>query len=478
MKRRTGLLLVSVALVMASLSCRAAAALLDQPPSPTQTEAPAIEPSPSFTVEASPTSLPSFTPTPTSSPTPVPPSPTAVQVPTWTSAPPLKSPNADDVAVQLRIFQQLWEIVDQEYMYEDFNGVDWDAVYVDYRARVEAGLTRDEFYLAMSEMVDTLGDDHSTFLSPDDVAEAEAELAGENNYVGIGVVTILIPERNRASVIAVFPGSPAEQAGIQVHDSLLAVDGQAVVDETGDHREIMRGPEGTTIQVTVQSPGEEPRQVTITRRVVQGAMPVPYQVIETPDGMRIGYVLLITFFDETIDDQVAAALREMSAAGPLDGIILDNRYNGGGISNVVLDTLRYFVDGLTGHFVSRQEQRPFVVQGLDIAGSQQVPLVVLVGPGTASFGEIFSGILKDFGRAHLIGDVTDGNVEILYGYDFEDGSRAWIAHDYFQPLNNPDEDWELTGIIPHRVIPTAWDQYTLETDPALQAALEYFQQGQ
>ncbi len=478
MSQRFALLLFMVPLLVASLACRAAASLFNPPESPAVTETAAIELVPSLAPETPAPPDPSPSPTPDPSPTPVPPSPTAVQVPTWTSVAPTENPETESVSLQLRIFQELWEIVDQEYMYEDFNGVDWDAVYGEFRARVEAGLTQDEFYLAMSEMIDTLGDEHSSFLSPADVAEAEAELAGDNNYVGIGVVTILIPERNRAAVIAVFPGSPAEQAGIQVHDSLLAVDGRAVVDEAGDHREIMRGPEGTTIQVTVQSPGEEPRQVSITRRVVQGAMPVPYQVFETPDGRRIGYILLITFFDETIDNQVAAALEEMSASTPLDGVILDNRYNGGGISNVVLDTLRYFVDGLTGHFISRQEQRPFVVQGLDIAGSHQVPLVVLVGPGTASFGEIFSGILKDFDRAHLIGDVTDGNVEILYGYDFEDGSRAWIAHDYFQPLNNPEEDWELTGIIPHQEIPTAWDQYTMETDPAVRAALDYFGQGQ
>ena len=60
---------------------------------------------------------------------------------------------------------------------------------------------------------------------------------------------------------------------------------------------------------------------------------------------------------------------------------------------------------------------------------------MLVGPDTISFGEIFSGILKDQGRATLIGETTSGNVEILWGYDFKDGSRAWIAHDTFKRNN-------------------------------------------
>ena len=101
-------------------------------------------------------------------------------------------------------------------------------------------------------------------------------------------------------------------------------------------------------------------------------------------------------------------------------------------------------------------------------------MVVLVGPNTVSFGEIFSGILKDTHRAYLIGEKTDGNIEILWGYTFEDGSRAWIAHDTFRPVNHPEHDWEQTGIIPDLTIPVAWEEYSVKEDPAVQAALEYF----
>jgi hypothetical protein len=65
-------------------------------------------------------------------------------------------------------------------------------------------------------------------------------------------------------------------------------------------------------------------------------------------------------------------------------------------------------------------------------------------------------------------------VELLLGYTFADGSRAWIAHDEFQPLNHPDANWEATGIVPDLNVPAPWDLYTLETDPAVKAALEYF----
>ena len=83
-------------------------------------------------------------------------------------------------------------------------------------------------------------------------------------------------------------------------------------------------------------------------------------------------------------------------------------------------------------------------------------------------------MLKDIGRAYLIGEQTDGNVEILYVYNFSDGSRAWIAEETFRPLNNPSQNWEITGIVPDLVAISSWDEVTLASDPAVLASLEYF----
>ena len=64
-------------------------------------------------------------------------------------------------------------------------------------------------------------------------------------------------------------------------------------------------------------------------------------------------------------------------------------------------------------------------------------------------------------------------MELLLGYDFADGSSAWIAHDTFHPFNHPEANWEQTGIVPDLSVPSAWDLYTLDTDPAVRAALDY-----
>jgi carboxyl-terminal processing protease len=423
---------------------------------------------------------------PTNSPAPptytfTPPPATATPIPTFTQTPTVipatLGPTSTTLPASLQenIFEKLWKIVDEEYLYPDFNGLDWNAVHGEYLQKIEGGLNNDEFYADMEEMISRLGDDHSRFLSPAQVAEEDAELSGENDYVGIGILSSPVIERKYITIILVFPNSPAEDAGLQSHDNILAVDGQPIMDENGFRRQLLRGPEGSTVALTVQTPGQNPRQVQLTRQRVTGSVPVPYESLVTPGGKRIGYILLATFADDTVDDQVGQALRALSAEGKLDGIILDNRENSGGTSAVAKGVLGYFTSGVAGHFISRREgSTAFNILGADINGSSTVPLVVLVGQDSVSFGEIFSGILQDIGRAYVIGKTTDGNVELLWGYDFEDGSRAWIAHDRFQPLNHPDQNWELTGIIPDQTVLSNWDEVTLQSDPVIQAALEHF----
>jgi len=248
-----------------------------------------------------------------------------------------------------------------------------------------------------------------------------------------------------------------------------------MIDSQGNiQRELLRGPEGTTIQLTVQSPGGSPRQVSITRRPIDNQLPVPRQVMKTPSGKNIGYIFLPTFNDENVDNQVEQALWEMTTNIRLEGLIIDNRQNGGGSSPVLLDTLSFFTSGQVGSLVKRNEEQPLEVTGKDIGGSQSLSLVVMIDQGTMSFGEVFAGVLKDLGRATLVGELTPGNVEILAVYNLFDGSRLFLANMTFRPYNHPGEDWEKTGIVPDIIAISDWDQFTMETDPALQVALEYF----
>jgi len=452
--------LVLIFLFVLSLSCQAAYRAFS-PPAPTSLHSQERQ-----VLRASPTIIyPTETITPRPSQTPT---TTPTLMPTITPSP-----------FHFRVFEDLWQVVNDNYLYRDFNGQDWDSIRVEYRARIEEGLTDDDFYAAMEEMIFRLNDDHSAFLNPEDAAQEDSEFSGENNFVGIGILTTAIPERDRIAIILTFPGSPAEQAGLRPHDSILEADGVPVLDENGFRRDLLRGPAGTQVTLTVQSPGEAPRQVNVIRNQVNGPVPVFYTWLESPNGGKIGYILLTTFADETTDDQVAEAIQQLSQDTPLDGLILDNRYNSGGADNVARGVLSYFTSGVLGYFVDRDQiQRSMEVVGNDRYASSTLPLVVLIGRDTVSFGEIFSGVLRDSGKAYLIGEQTEGNIELLWGYDFEDGSRAWIAKETFRPANNPEQDWEVEGITPDEIITSNWDEVTLKSDPLIQAALDYLDNRQ
>lgn len=392
--------------------------------------------------------------------------PTPFAYPTLTP-PPATTVDSATTAAQLEIFQELWTEVRDNYVYTDFNGHDWDAIGDKYEAIVTAGLSDEDFYAAMDAMIFELGDEHSRYLTPEQVKAEEQEMAGQQDFVGIGAMVMQLEGGASGTIVSVFPGSPAEQGGLRLHDKVLGVDGGPWLDETtGESRTL--GPEGTPVTVTIQRPGEEPRDITLIRAAISSSLPIDYCLVQ---GTRIGYIYLPSFFDTTIDEQVREALEKLTADGPLDGLILDNRMNSGGLNTVAEPILGYFMDGVGGHFVSREDRRPMEIASEDINGSQTVPLAILVDLGTASYGEIFSGVLRVSDGATILGQNTLGNMEVLHAYEFEDGSLAWIASETFEPVGEANGVWERTGIIPDISVPTRWDLFTESNDPALARAV-------
>ncbi len=454
-----------ILLVFASLACTLPMgellATATPPPSATPTET--FTPLPTFTPTATATSTPSPTPIQTFTPTVTP-----TDTPTPTPAP-TTSPQ------KFALFEEIWKTVKEQYVYEDFNGVDWLAVYQEFFARLSLGVSSKGFYAAMREMIARLNDDHSVFFSPSEVEEQLAIYEGEKAYSGIGVFTLPVIEKRYVTVILPFRDSPAEKAGLQPHDRILAVNGQPIITEDGQVQDLLNGSEGTYLTLTVQTPGQEPRYVSLKRERVEASVPVPYHIFTTPAGKRIGYLLVVSFSDRNVDERVGKALKNMTAEAPLDGLILDLRANQGGEYGTASNVLSYFTAGRLGYFTDRYgKRRWWSVSPKNVGGSQTLPLVVFVGDYTISFGEVVAGVLQDRGRAYLIGEVTEGNVELLWGYRFRDGSVLFLAHERFVPANRPEQDWEMNGIIPDLVVPTDWDEITLTQDLALEVAFVYF----
>ncbi len=372
---------------------------------------------------------------------------------------------------QLSILKKVEDIVEKTYVYPDYNGKDWNEIKSRYQGEIEAGLDTEAFYTEMEKMITELGDDHSFFLSPLEVKESDDELKGDVQFVGVGVYGNFDMQRGRIVVISTFPDSPAEHAGIKAHDSIISVDDLPVFD--GDNNRLS-GPACSAVVVSVKSPGEQPHQVMLMREAIDGNMRIDARLVPTTDGSRIGYIFIPTFFDETIPPQIEKALNDF---GPLDGLILDVRMNGGGSSTVVNPVMSFFTSGRLGQFVSRKESRVLNVDAHPVQNSQTVPLVVMVSKDTVSYGEIFAGIMRDSRGAKITGETSLGNVELLHGFDFDDGSQMWLASETFFPEHS-DENWEETGIVPDVQAFADWDTFTFDDDPSVAAAVTLLEHKQ
>jgi len=433
------------------------------PRTPQPTRSATLAASPSTTLDTSPTIDPSPTPIGVAS------APPTLAIASTSSTP--STVDADTTARHRRIFEQLWNTLNTQYVYPDFNGVDWAAAYIEFKARIDGGLSDEDFWRDMTEMIERLDDGHSFFLTPSKAREQDDQLQGNLTYGGIGIDAGAQEDKQQVVIYSVFPGSPAEEAGLRAHDAILAIDGRPILNPDGTNNlDQIRGRPGTPIVLTLRSPGEAPREVTLLRRSIDGTLRATGRLLSETPGNRIGYILIPNLWGVAIESSARQTLAALMAEGQLDGLMIDMRFNSGGLSTNLLTLLSFFTSGQHGEFVGRDNVRVLVVTADPIGNSQDVPLIILVSDASVSYAEVFSGVLREAGRARLVGMITAGNIETNYGYDFEDGSRAWIARETFVPPSGAN--WEDAGIVPDISIDLAWDEFTEENDPYIAAALE------
>ena len=443
---------------------------LAQAPTAAPAVVPATLPAPSATPVPSATSQPRPTDTPAATPTP-----TITPVPSATVEPLPPTPTLAVVALARReaIFERVWTLVRDRYIYTDYRGLDWDAIRDEFAPRVAAAEDPEAFYGLMHELIDQLGDQHSRFESPREVAEEQAEFRGDQRYAGIGAEVRSEPEGGL--IVKLARGGPAEEAGLRPRDMILAVGGIPFTDTArfGPDGPIsaVRGAPGSLVQLTVRSSSGAPRDVTLRRRAISSDAFVRIEGQLLP-GTRIGLLRIDTFFVEDLDRRTRTELERLLEDAPLDGLIVDVRENGGGRLDLLLNTIGLFAYG--GTIGSRRgrasSSRLRVPRGEMLAGLAKTPIVVLVGEETASAAEMFAAGMRALGRARVVGTPSSGNLENLVPHDMEDGSRLWLAELTYQL---PDGGvLEGRGVQPDRVVEAEWWKYAPGDDPQIKAAIE------
>jgi carboxyl-terminal processing protease len=321
-------------------------------------------------------------------------------------------------------------------------------------------------------------DPYSGYMPPEQYEQALGDLSGA--FGGIGAEMAVTNTEDPADlaacteftsicrlvVVAPLDDSPAEAAGIQAGDFVLAVDGESVDGSAmNDQITRIRGEPGTEVTLTIERDGGEPFDVTITRDEIR-LQEVETRLIDD----HVGYIAL-NGFSAPASEQFAAGLQELLDQGA-DQIVFDLRDNPGGYIDAAQQITSQFVDdGLiftqesAGNDVKRYEST-----GEGVATDPDITLVVLVNGGSASASEIVAAALQERGRATLIGEPTFGKntVQVWGRLENEGGVRITISR-WFTPEHNsvaPD------GVQPDIDAARA-DDTPPEEDPVLDAALEF-----
>ena len=302
---------------------------------------------------------------------------------------------------------------------------------------------KNETYGAIEGMLDSLGDDgHTRFLTPEQRKQNDQSLSG--TYVGIGVQ---LEEKNGEVVVAApIDGSPAEEAGISSDDVLLAVDGESVRgDEVSEVVEKVKGPEGTSVEVTLRHEGER-RTYELQRAEIDS----PVASWALIPGTNVGLVLLSSFSDDSAQE-LQNAFEEAKAAGARR-FILDLRNNPGGRLDQAVEMAGYFLEPESVVYIRKDasgEREEIKVEG--DPESTEAPLAVVVDGGTASSAEILAGALRDNDRAPVVGETTFGTGTVLSEFVLSDGSSILLG---VAEWLTPDGDFiRNTGITPDLRVP-------------------------
>ena len=346
-----------------------------------------------------------------------------------------------------------------------------------YRPVDEKQLT----HAGMAGLLASLGDPHTVFMEPELAEDFAIETSG--NYAGVGAR--LQGHALGALVVTVFKDGPADRAGLQVDDIVVKVDDLDVdgmgVDQIVD---FVRGEEGTPITMTVQREGFAE---TIEIRIVRG-----YVIVPTVDGRLLldSYIAYISIdsFGEPTAQQFKTVLEGLDGRDPA-GLIIDLRNNPGGLLEITVEMLSLFVDDKLAVTLKRRgsrSERLFTRRGQTLGINY--PITVLVNRYSASAAEIFSGVLRDYHVATIVGEHTYGKASVQNVILLRDLSTAKITNGrYFLPSGenisrkvDADGVYVSGGIKPQVLVEASqgirWKAGDPESDKVLQAAIELIEE--
>ncbi len=335
------------------------------------------------------------------------------------------------------LIDEVWQIIDRQYVDGTFNQIDWQAVREDYLER--SYTDPEEVYDAIREMLEQLGDPYTRFMDPQEFENMRIDTSGE--LTGVGIQIAKDEETDKLIVIAPIEDTPAMKAGIQSLDIITQIDGQSTEGmDVNDAVGLIRGKPETEVILTIQR-GEAEIDFPITRARIE-IHPVRARTEMNSVG-EIGYIRLTTFSAQA-SQEMRSAIKDLDRQ-EVQGYILDLRSNPGGLLFASIEIARMWIEeGTIVSTVNRKGMKDR--QKANRRALTDKPLVVLVDGGSASASEILSGALQDNQRAVLVGTRTFGKGLVQSVRKLRDGSG--LAVTIAKYLTPSGRDIHKEGIAP------------------------------
>ena len=312
---------------------------------------------------------------------------------------------SDEPYEELKIFSDVIQLIEKEY--------------------VDDVEPKELIQKAIQGMVQSL-DPHSSLLPPEAFEDLQIDTQGK--FTGIGIHITM--KDGFVTVISPIEDTPAYKAGIIAQDRIIKVDGKPVKD-LREAVNMMRGPKGTQVSVTIAREGEkEPIDFELVRDVIPI---VSVKEVDLKNGY--GYIRLSQFSGSTTKELEAALKKMESAKVPMKGLILDLRNNGGGLLNQAIQVSDLFLqEGKILSIEGRNKKNTKVYMATPDTVSRKYPIVVLINGGSASASEIVAGALQDQKRALILGTTSFGKGSVQTVETLRDGSglKLTIAR-YYTP---------------------------------------------
>ena len=320
---------------------------------------------------------------------------------------------------------------------------------------------------AAEAMVGALGDRWSYYLSAEEYQDYQEQMA--NAYVGIGVTIQQREDGKGLNVVAVTAGGSAVAAGVLAGDVIIGVDGRSIADmSTSDVKNLIRGKEGTTVNLTVLREAEE-LEITVTRKQIQ----TPVATAALLDH-NIG-LITIENFDSRCADETIAAIESLLEQGA-EKLIFDVRNNPGGYASEMVEVLDYMLAEGDLFRTVRYDGKEQVDRSNEKC--LELPMAVLVNGDSYSAAEFFAAALSEYEAAVVVGEKTCGKGYFQNTYRFDDGSAVALSvGKYYTPKGVSLAEVGITPDVPVEVDEDTakairYGNLPWQEDPQIQAAME------